>query len=150
MTKSLEAKEEFSLGLNCSQAVLSQYAEQYDLDIETACKLATGFGGGMGRQANTCGALTSAYMVLGLEFGSISSHEKDKKNNTYDKVKQISKEFESIHGSCECRGLLACDISTQAGQKQAREQHLHEKKCPKFVESVVVILDSMIEKNNRE
>ena len=50
MSNSKTAKNNFTQGLNCSQAVLSQYANQYDLDIATACKLATGFGGGMGRQ----------------------------------------------------------------------------------------------------
>ena len=70
MSESEKAKEQFTNGLNCSQSIIAQYAEKYQLDIATACKLATGFGGGMGRMGNTCGALTGAYLVLGLEYGT--------------------------------------------------------------------------------
>ncbi|MGA2258902.1 MAG: C-GCAxxG-C-C family protein [Thermoguttaceae bacterium] len=61
----------FAESFNCSQAVLSAYAGQLGLDEETAAKIASGFGGGMGRMADTCGAVTGAYMVLGLKSGQI-------------------------------------------------------------------------------
>ncbi|MBF0263912.1 MAG: C_GCAxxG_C_C family protein [Gammaproteobacteria bacterium] len=70
------ASEQFYNGLNCSQSIIAKYAGKYNLDVATACQLATGFGGGMGRQAKTCGALTGAYLVLGLEFGSSSPADK--------------------------------------------------------------------------
>jgi C_GCAxxG_C_C family probable redox protein len=144
VSNSKTAKDNFTQGLNCSQAVLSQYADQYDLDIATACKLATGFGGGMGRQGNTCGVLTGAYMVLGLEYGSTTSSEKKNKELTYEKVRLLTHQFEQKQGSCNCRDLLECDISTSEGQQQAREQGLHKTKCPKFVENVVEILDDLL------
>ena len=144
MSKSKIAKENFTHGLNCSQAIVSQYAEHYQLDASIACRLATAFGGGMGRQGNTCGALTGSYIVLGLEYGSASPSEKENKETTYEKVQLLTKKFEQKHGSCNCRDLLGCDISTNEGQQQVKEQGLHKSKCPGFVEDVVEILDTMI------
>ena len=144
MSKPKTAKENFTQGLNCSQAILSQYAEHYQLDVPTAHRLATAFGGGMGRQANTCGALTGSYIVLGLEYGSASPAEKDNKEICYEKVRLLTKKFEQKHGSCNCRDLLGYDISTSEGQQQVKEQGLHQSKCPAFVEDVVEILDEMI------
>ena len=49
---------------NCAQAMLGAYAEELGLDRAQALKVATGFGGGMGRMGGTCGVITGAYMVL--------------------------------------------------------------------------------------
>ncbi len=144
MSDSEKAKQQFSNGLNCSQSILAQYAPKYNLDTATACKLATGFGGGMGRMANTCGALTGAYLVLGLEYGSETSTEKDKKEQTYEKIQQLTRRFEEKHGACTCRDLLGCDISTREGSLQAREQGLHRSKCPVFVKDTVDILENIL------
>ena len=144
MSKSKDTKENFTRGLNCSQAIVSQYAQDYQLDVSTANRLATAFGGGMGRQGNTCGALTGSYIVLGLEYGSASPSEKENKEITYEKVRLLTKKFEQKHGSCNCRDLLGCDISTNEGQQHAKEHNLHKSKCPGFVEDVVEILDDMI------
>ncbi len=66
MSRIENAVSRFAEGYNCSQAVLSAYAEQLGVDGETALKIAAGFGGGLGRMAETCGAVTGAFMVLGL------------------------------------------------------------------------------------
>ncbi|MCX5897676.1 MAG: C-GCAxxG-C-C family protein, partial [Proteobacteria bacterium] len=50
------AADSFARGFNCSQSVLAAYAEQFGLTEELALKVAGGFGGGMGRMAETCGA----------------------------------------------------------------------------------------------
>lgn len=144
MSESKKAQEQFNLGLNCSQSIIAQYAQRYDLDIKTACKLATGFGGGMGRMGNTCGALSGAYLVLGLEYGSDSATEKSKKNHTYEKIQTLTAQFEKKHGSCNCRDLLGCDISTPEGQQHAKDKGLHQSKCTGFVKDTVDILETLL------
>ncbi|MCW8929766.1 MAG: C-GCAxxG-C-C family protein [Gammaproteobacteria bacterium] len=146
MSESEKAREQFINGLNCSQSVIAQYADKYQLDLATACKLATGFGGGMGRMGNTCGALTGAYLVLGLEYGSESATEKHKKDQTYEKIQNFTQQFEQRNGSCNCRDLLGCDISTPEGYLQAKEQGFTRSKCPGFVKNAVDILDDMMNK----
>jgi len=148
MSDSKNARKKFAHGLNCSQSIIAQYADRYQLDVSTACKLATGFGGGMGRMGNACGALTGAYLVLGLEYGSESAAQKEKKDQTYEKIQTFTQEFEQRNGACNCRDLLGCDISTKEGYQQAKEQGLTQSKCPGFVENAVQILDEMINKKD--
>ena len=142
------AKLKFTQGLNCSQSIIAQYAKRYGLDTSTACKLATGFGGGMGRMGNTCGALSGAYLVLGLEYGNDSADEKHKKDHTYEKIQTLTKAFEHKHGACNCRDLLGCDISTPDGFQQAKDKGLHDSRCPIFVKDTVEILEQILEQDD--
>ena len=139
-----KASTQFNQGLNCSQSVLAKYAQRYDLDIATACKLATGFGGGMGRQAKTCGVLTGAYMVLGLEYGSSTPADKEKKEVAYEKVRDFTAQFEQKHGCSTCKELLGCDVGTDAGRQLAQEQNLHQTRCSVFVDDATTILDKFL------
>jgi hypothetical protein len=68
MNHSDSAAALFSQGLSCSQAVFSEYAGEYGLDKDAASKIASGFGGGMGRMGLTCGAVTGAYIVIGFDI----------------------------------------------------------------------------------
>ena len=72
MGKVEQAVERFKSGFNCSQAVLGSYCEQFGLDCEKAYKVATGFGGGM-HIDSVCGAVTGAFMVLGLKYGNTAA-----------------------------------------------------------------------------
>jgi C_GCAxxG_C_C family probable redox protein len=108
----------FADGFNCSQAVFSAFADDFGLDEDTALKVASGFGGGMGRMAETCGAITGAMMVLGLKFGSASPDWKTKEL-VYEKVREFADCFKARNGSLLCRDLLGCDVSTPEGYQAA-------------------------------
>ncbi|MBA7619010.1 hypothetical protein ES703_26342 [subsurface metagenome] len=73
----------FKGNFNCAQSVFSSYAPQYGLDRDTALRLATGFGGGMGLMQNTCGAVSGAFMVIGLRYGMGINDDKDAREKTY-------------------------------------------------------------------
>ena len=105
----------FSQGLSCSQAVFSAYAAEYGLDRNAAMKVSAGFGGGMGRMAQTCGAVTGAYMVIGLKYGAVSGQEQEAKQKTYRLVREFAEKFKARNGSLVCKDLLGCDISTPDG-----------------------------------
>jgi C_GCAxxG_C_C family probable redox protein len=78
MTRIEESVAYFREGFSCSQAIVAAYAPSLGLDRDTALKIASGFGGGMGRLAETCGAITGAFMVLGLKYGSAASDREAK------------------------------------------------------------------------
>ena len=67
--RAIKARELFKSGCNCSQAVFLAFADRYGIDDDTALKLASSFGGGMGRSREVCGALSGALMVNGMETG---------------------------------------------------------------------------------
>jgi C_GCAxxG_C_C family probable redox protein len=134
----------FKGGFSCSQAVFSAYAEQLGLDRETALKIAGAFGGGMGRMAQTCGAVTGAFMVIGLKYGAIDAEDKETKERAYALVRKFADRFKSRHGSIACQDLLGCDISKPEDEKVAREQKLFETICPKLVKDAAEILEEML------
>jgi C_GCAxxG_C_C family probable redox protein len=137
------AVSRFAGGFNCSQAVFSVFANDFGLDEETALKTAAGFGGGMGRMGETCGAITGAFMVLGLRFGT-ATPDRETKELVYSRVREFADRFKAINGSLACRDLLGCDISTPDGHQIAKEKSLFTTICPKLVQDAVGILEEML------
>jgi C_GCAxxG_C_C family probable redox protein len=135
IAKSEEAVERFRKGFNCSQAVLSSYSEQFGLDCEKACKVATGFGGGM-RMGGTCGAFTGALMVLGLKYGNTTAEDKKAKAKTYKKVEEYTNRFKTRNDYC--------DLSTPEGMKEAKDKNLFSSICPRMIQDAVEILEEML------
>lgn len=143
MSTDSDAVKRFLEGNACSQAVLSQYSELFDLDQTSALKIASGFGAGM-QMGKTCGAVTGAYMVLGLKFGTEESALSDGRKDVYNAVVEFTRKFEERNGTTDCRDLLGCDISTAAGSQFAKEQKLFTTVCPRFVKDVSELLDAII------
>ncbi len=139
------AADYFARGFNCSQSVLAAYAEQFGLTEEQALKVAGGFGGGMGRMAETCGAVTGAIMVIGLKFASTTPGDIQGKENAYAVVREFVHRFKGRNVTVLCRELLDCDISTPEGMKRAQQEKLIKKCCPKLIQDAAEILDQLIE-----
>ncbi|HLA84234.1 MAG TPA: C-GCAxxG-C-C family protein [Thermoguttaceae bacterium] len=136
------AVSRFAEGFNCSQAVLSVYAEELGLDESAALRIASGFGGGMGRLGGTCGAATGAMMALGLRHGAASA-DREAKERVYAQVVEFARRFTARHGTIVCRELLGCDLSTPEGLQRAVDEKAFTTVCPKFVRDAVEILEEM-------
>ena len=146
MTNSLTEKAilNFRSGLNCAQTVIQAYADKLKLDENLALSISCGFGGGMGRLQETCGAVTGSFMVLGVYNCRKYSDNKDRKETTYAMVQEFNKKFREIHGTTNCHDLLKCDLTTVEGKKYAHDHHLHEVVCEKcIVDSFKIINDLM-------
>ena len=115
--------ELFRNGCACSQAVLAAYGPRYGLSEPQALRLAAGFAAGM-RMSETCGAVTGAYMVLGLAKCGPDCNVIEGRQAAYDAVVAFSKAFRERQGSLTCRELLGCDVSTPEGAQAAREAGL--------------------------
>jgi len=133
----------FKGDLNCSQSVLTAYSEKFNFDKGLGLSVSCGFGGGMGRLQETCGAVTGAFMALGIYNCNKYSDNKDRKNNTYSMVRDFDKKFKTIHTSTNCRELLNADLITPEGQKYIKEHNLHEVICEKCIKSAVQIVDEL-------
>ncbi|WP_346859056.1 C-GCAxxG-C-C family protein [uncultured Draconibacterium sp.] len=130
--------ERFAL-VNCAQTVFSLYAEEIGLDEKTALKIASGFGGGMAC-AETCGAATGAYMVIGMKHGHATS-DPDAKAITKQKIQLFNEKFKGEHGSLICKELVGYDISIPEIAAEAKEAGVFESKCPLFIETACNIID---------
>jgi len=143
-TRSDIATEKFLSGYNCAQSVLWSFAEDLRLDPETALKIACGFGAGMARRQEVCGAVTGGIMVLGLRHGRGERQDRTATEETYARTQELMRRFEAKHGTCNCRQLLdGCDLTTEEGRKAFKERDLHNRICKGYVQTVVAILEDM-------
>jgi C_GCAxxG_C_C family probable redox protein len=134
----------FKEGFSCSQAVLSAYSALFDLDRNTALKISQPFGGGIAHQGGTCGAVSGAFLVIGLKYGRTKAEDLEAREKTYKKILDFIDLFSSNNGSTVCNELLGCDMSTPEGFQKAKETALFETLCPKLIQSSMEILDKIL------
>ena len=145
MDRSEKALTWFDNKFNCSQSVLVSFAEELGLSEDEALRIASAFGGGIGLQQYTCGALTGASMALGLRFGKGLNDEDDKKQFTYERTVELFNEFAKLNGSTNCRNLLNnLDMRSDEEYKIIVEQNLFYVNCRKYVADAVTITERLI------
>jgi len=124
----------FEQGYNCSQAVFMAYADKYQIDRETAAKLATSFGGGMGRLREVCGAVSGMFFVLGLHYPFTQPTDKVAKDANYKAVQRTAAEFKSVMGSYICADLLKTKREPQQPESAERnEAYYNLRPCTRCV-----------------
>ena len=134
----------FEEGFSCSQAVLSAFCEPLGLERETALKIAQAFGGGIAQFGDICGAVSGAFMVIGLKYGRTRPDDDEAREKTYSLVKEFQKRFTAIYDSVICRDLLGYRLNIPEEREQALEKGLFENFCPKLVKSAAEILTEML------
>lgn len=138
------ALESFRGGLNCAQAVVSAFSDELKYDNKMALSISCGFGAGMGRLQETCGAVTGSYMVLGIVNSRKFTENKDRKEATYGLIQKFSNRFKQIHGTTDCSSLLNCDLKTEEGHRFAIENNLFGTVCEKCISDSIEILEELI------
>ena len=129
-------------GYNCSQSVLLTMAEHWKCKNELIPKVATAFGGGMGRCGSVCGALTGGLIAIGLKYGTNEPSVK-KRSRAYELGETLYRRFEKQNGTVMCRELIGLDLSDAEQREKAHEEHVFEKNCNVFVKSAVEILAAL-------
>ena len=128
---------------NCAQSVATAYAEDYGLEKNKALQVAGGFGAGMGRVQETCGAVSGAVMVLGLASGFKEENGRAEINVVYDKVQRFLKEFTELKGTIKCRELLGCNLSSEEGKAFFKEHNLRSN-CKEYIGICCELLDKYL------
>ena len=143
MERSEKSTELFLGGSNCAQSVLLSFADDLGYSKELALKIAAGFGGGMGRQQGTCGAVTGAIMVLGIMEGEKVSDNNELKSGSYSLVGKFVEKFKNDFTTTSCRELTGCDFSTTAGSEKFNTDGVMEKVCAPCVKRAVEIVEEI-------
>lgn len=142
------AGELFESGYNCAQAVFGAFSDITGIDIKSAAKLASPFGGGLGRMREVCGAVSGMYMVLGVLYGYADPECKEEKVELYKNVQKLAEEFKKIHGSVICRELLG-EKKGEAGHMPADRtpEYYGARPCTRVCMDCAAMLDKFIEEN---
>jgi C_GCAxxG_C_C family probable redox protein len=143
MERTEQAKELFLSGYNCAQSVLLSFADDLKFSKELAQKMAVGFGGGMGKQQETCGAVTGAIMVLGLLKGEEVNNNDELKASSYGAVKDLIRDFVAEYKTTKCRDLIGCDLNTPEGSAKFKEEKIMETVCADCVKKAVEIVEDL-------
>ncbi len=137
----------FSGGMICAQAMLAVYGEAHGLDPDLVAKLGRPLAGGMGRFGRTCGALTSAVLLLGLSTDD--PDEAAARKACFHQVQKLLHRFTLRHGTTECSELLGADWNTPEGLKRIQEENLVRTRCPAFVSDAASILEELMSGSSR-
>lgn len=106
-TKAELAEQYFKEGYNCAQATAMAFAEEMHMDIKDVARMASSFGGGMGRLREVCGACSAMFLVYGVLCGYDDPTDPDAKMNHYKDVQALGNAFKDKFGSRVCKEILA-------------------------------------------
>ncbi len=141
--RSERAVELFEQGFNCAQSVFAAYAEDLGIDKETALKLSSSFGGGMGRMREVCGCCSGMFLVAGMLTGSAEEGNREAKQHNYEVVQMLAEKFREQNGSISCRELLS-GVQTEgegtAVPEKRTAEYYRKRPCKELVRMAAEII----------
>jgi len=139
MNRKDKAISYFRAGYNCAQSMVLACAGEND----NAALSAAAFGGGIGRMQKICGAVTGAYIYLGIANGINAIPSDEDKVKVYSKVRRFNDLFIERNGTDQCSELLGVDMNTPEGKEKIHSGGLHESVCEKCICDAMDILDEI-------
>jgi C_GCAxxG_C_C family probable redox protein len=123
----------FNDGFNCAEAVTTVIADYFQPGQQCFPRVATCFGGGVGRRGEICGALAGAVMAVGLFKGRRPGEGREAEDRAYRLAAQVTEAFRHRFGNVACRELVGIDLTGAEGQETYRREDVHHKYCVEFV-----------------
>ena len=140
------AAELFLNGYNCAQAVAVAFCDVTGMEPKHTAKLASSFGGGMGRMREVCGAVSGMLMVAGVLYGYDAADDDESKMNHYALVQNLAGQFREQVGSIICREILKNPPSDPAPTPRT-EEFYKMRPCARMVYIAAEIMDKYIAEN---
>ena len=145
MTRREMAMENFMKGYNCSQSLVLAFEDMLPCDGAELSRLASSFGGGMGRLREVCGAVSGMFMVAGFLYGYDGPETGKVKADHYARIQELAGRFEEKHGSIVCREMLGLGVRHDAPVPEARtEEYYRKRPCPEIIGDAAEILEQFI------
>ena len=139
------ARGYFLEGYNCSQSILLAFHRELNLDIHTAARMASSFGGGMGRLREVCGAVSGMFLALGLFCGYDDPGDQTGKKAQYELIQELARQFKARNHSIVCRELLGLDHHTDIPTPSKRTKEYYQKRpCADLVADAAEILSEVL------
>ena len=147
MTHADMAEALFREGYNCAQSVFAAFSDVCGMDRETALRLSSSFGGGLGRLREVCGAVSGMAMVAGVLRGYSDPNDPEAKAAHYALIREMADRFRAETGSIICRELLeqSGNDASAGGTPSPRDEHFHHSRpCAGFVRLAASIAEDML------
>ena len=137
--------ELFRQGYNCSQAVVGAWTEEIGLPFDTAVKFSAGFGGGMGRLREVCGAVSGAFMVLGMKY-STGLPDPQSKKAMYEKIQAFAARFkeENHFHSIICREMLGLSGASKPAPAARTDAYYKKRPCAELIGLSAALLEEFM------
>lgn len=140
-----EAVRTFEAGYTCAQSVFVTYADLFGIDRETALKLTSAMGGGIGRMREVCGAVSGMALLAGLKEGNTDPANEEGKEKIYLLTRQLAEKFKQRHGTIICRELLGIDgMEKSARPSERTESYYNSRPCSGLVKTAAEIIEEML------
>lgn len=145
MTRKEQAMQNFLDGYNCTQSIILAFEDVITIDIQTALKIASPYGGGMGRLREVCGSVSGMFMVLGYVQGYDDPKDFEGKKKLYEHVQELARRFEEKNGSIVCRELLGLSVKREeAVPSQRTEEYYKKRPCKEIIGCAAEILEAYL------
>ena len=145
MSRREAAMNNFRSGYNCSQSIVKAFADMLPADEQMLLKMASSFGGGMGRLREVCGSVSGMFMIAGLLYGYDGPETGQVKADHYARIQELAHRFEEKHGSIVCRELLNLGIRHDSPVPEARTKEYYKKRpCAEIIGDAAEILEQYI------
>ncbi len=140
-----QAAATFEEGYTCAQSVFVTYADLFGMDRETALKLSSPMGGGMGRMREVCGVVSAMALLAGLKEGNTDPNNEEGKERIYLLTRQMADKFREQNGSIICRELLGIEGREESAKPSKRtKEYYMNRPCTKLVASAARIVEEML------
>ncbi len=140
------AVELFKKGYNCAQTVAVAFCDVTGLEEDFAAKMASSFGGGMGRMREVCGAVSGMLMVAGLLYGYETPGDDVSKKEHYTRVQELAGAFREQVGSIVCREILK-NPPSDPNPTPRTDDFYAKRPCARMVMLAARILDEYIQEH---
>ncbi len=139
------AADLFQSGYNCAQSVFAAYADLFGMDRQTALKMSSAMGGGVGRMREICGAVSAMAMLAGLKEGNDDPENEEAKARIYALVRRMSGQFREKEGTIICRDLLGIEGMEESARPSVRTAEFYATRpCARLIAEAAEIIEEVL------
>lgn len=132
------------MGYSCSQSILAAFSEDLGLAKETAFRVACGLGAGCARTGQLCGAVTGAYLAIGLKHGKVLPEDDIAREKTYSLISEFNLKFLGEYHSLNCTELTGYNLGKEGEYQKAADEKVFENICRGILEKSASILEEIL------
>ena len=147
------ARNYFTAGYNCAQAVAMAFDDIMAMDTTTVARIAASFGGGMGRMREVCGAVSGMALVASAIAPAVDPKNMDERKANYALVQSFASQFRAENGDIVCRRLLglepAAEKAESAMPSERTAEYYRKRPCVEYVATAARIVAEHLSNTNK-